>query len=152
MEPRAKLFGRPIHQMLVPIPVGLLLTAPLFDLVWALSGHSGIGAASYFNIWIGLASAAVVGLFGLIDLLGLPHESRVRRLAVLHGSGNLVVLGLFAVAALFRSDVPGHLPEPLSFGIELGAVALALVTTWLGSELVPTETDVIVVSRRGPIR
>ena len=32
MESRAKLFGHPIHQMLIPFPLGLLGTAVLFDL------------------------------------------------------------------------------------------------------------------------
>lgn len=33
MESKAKLLGHPIHQMLVPIPFGLLATAVIFDLI-----------------------------------------------------------------------------------------------------------------------
>ena len=35
----AKLFGHPIHQMLVPFPFGLLATAVVFDAVQLISGN-----------------------------------------------------------------------------------------------------------------
>src|SRR5256885_3617297 len=34
MEARAKLFGHPIHQMLIVFPLGLLATAFFFDIGW----------------------------------------------------------------------------------------------------------------------
>jgi uncharacterized membrane protein len=36
MESRAKLLGHSIHQMLIPFPLGLLLTtAAIFDIIYA---------------------------------------------------------------------------------------------------------------------
>src|ERR671913_1109753 len=39
MESRAKLFGHPIHQMLIVFPLGLLATAVVFDVVYLTSGN-----------------------------------------------------------------------------------------------------------------
>ena len=39
MESKAKLFGHPIHQMLIVFPLGLLATAILFDVLALASGN-----------------------------------------------------------------------------------------------------------------
>ena len=39
MESRAKLFGHPIHPMLIPFPLGLLATSLVFDVVHRLTGN-----------------------------------------------------------------------------------------------------------------
>ncbi len=33
MESRAKILGHPIHQMLIPFPLGLLATGVVFDII-----------------------------------------------------------------------------------------------------------------------
>jgi uncharacterized membrane protein len=38
MESRAKLFGHPIHPILIPFPLGLLTTSVVFDVVYILTG------------------------------------------------------------------------------------------------------------------
>jgi uncharacterized membrane protein len=39
MESRAKLFGHPIHQMLIVFPLGLLAMALIFDAIHLASGN-----------------------------------------------------------------------------------------------------------------
>ena len=39
MESRAKLFGHPIHPMLIPFPLGLLATSLVFDIIHFLTGN-----------------------------------------------------------------------------------------------------------------
>ena len=58
MESRAKLFGHPIHQMLVPIPFGLLAMAVIFDLL-ALALADGYW--SEIAYWM-MAAGVVTGL------------------------------------------------------------------------------------------
>jgi uncharacterized membrane protein len=42
MESKAKLFGHPIHQILIVFPLGLLATAVIFDVIYLLQVmHSG---------------------------------------------------------------------------------------------------------------
>ena len=47
MESRAKLFGNPIHQMLIAFPIGLLGMAAIFDLLHLLGGFTNLGNAAY---------------------------------------------------------------------------------------------------------
>ena len=52
-----------------------------------------------------------------------------------HGLGNVVVLTLFLVSALLRADLPTDAPA-LAYVCSFAGAALALVTAWLGGELV----------------
>jgi uncharacterized membrane protein len=135
MESRAKLLGHPVHQMLIVFPLGLLATSLVFDLIHLGTGNQRLADVAYWMILSGVIGALVAAVFGLIDFLAIPRGTRARRIGTLHGGGNLVVTLLFAASWLLRIDTPtdpGALPVVLS---ALGA-GLALVTGWLGGELV----------------
>jgi uncharacterized membrane protein len=74
-------------------------------------------------------------LFGLIDWLAIPARTRAKRIGLWHGAGNVVVVALFVVSWLLRLPTPRN-PGPLAFIFSLVGVGLALVTSWLGGELV----------------
>ena len=65
MESRAKLFGHPIHQMLIVFPLGLLATALLFDVVQLATGNGFWSELSYWMIAAGVISGLVAAPFGL---------------------------------------------------------------------------------------
>ncbi len=46
MESRVKLFGHPIHPMLIPFPLGLFTTSVFFDVVYLCSRPTGSGRRS----------------------------------------------------------------------------------------------------------
>lgn len=50
MEARVKIFGHPIHQMLIVLPLGSLTAAVLFDVVHLLSGGEQWAVVSYWLI------------------------------------------------------------------------------------------------------
>src|SRR5829696_7659575 len=106
MESRAKLFGHPIHPMLIPFPLGLLGTALLFDLIDAWGGSEALGQAAHYMIAAGIVSGLLAAVFGAIDWLAIPGGTRAKRIATMHGLGNVVVVALFAVAWLLRNDDP----------------------------------------------
>jgi uncharacterized membrane protein len=54
----------------------------------------------------------------------------------MHGSGNVVVVVLFAISWLLRSGQHGHVPTALAFIVALLGALLATATGWLGGELV----------------
>jgi uncharacterized membrane protein len=83
----------------------------------------------------GILSGLLAAPFGLIDWLGLPGGTRAKRIGLLHGGGNVVVLLLFALSWFLRRDLPSA-PGGLEVGLSVIAVLLALVTGWLGGELV----------------
>lgn len=60
MESRAKLFGHPIHPMLIPFPLGLLPTSVLFDVVYLLTGNGKWAEISFWMIAVGVDRKSVV--------------------------------------------------------------------------------------------
>ncbi|HEU0035946.1 MAG TPA: DUF2231 domain-containing protein [Kofleriaceae bacterium] len=135
MESRAKLFGHPIHQMLIVFPLGLLATSFVFDIVYLVTANARWADIAFWMIASGIIGGLAAAIFGLVDWLAIPKGTRAKRIGALHGIGNVVVVGLFAASWALRYlgvGVPGVAPIVLS-GL---AVALALVTGWLGGELV----------------
>lgn len=135
MEARAKLFGHPIHQMLIVFPLGLLATAVIFDVIALFTGNSHWAEIAYWMIAAGIIGGLAAALFGLIDFLGIPGATRAKRIGLLHGGGNLIVVLLFVGSWLLRRDDP-LAPETLALVLSFAGAGLALVTGWLGGELV----------------
>ena len=135
MRAKARLFGHPIHQMLIVFPLGLLGTSLLFDILHVATGGDHWAQVSYFMIAAGIVSGLIAAPFGLIDWLSIPSDTRAKRIGLLHGGGNVVVLLLFAISWFLRRDLP-IAPGGLEIGLSALAVGLALVTGWLGGELV----------------
>jgi uncharacterized membrane protein len=135
MESRAKLLGHPIHQMLIVLPLGLLTMAVLFDLYALLVGNSGWFAITYWMIAAGVVTGLLAALFGFIDWLAIPANTRAKRIGAVHGLGNVIVVVFFALSWLMRTDGP---VQPASYALILSFVAgaLAMFTGWLGGELV----------------
>jgi uncharacterized membrane protein len=135
MESKAKLFGHPIHQMLIVFPLGLLATSFVFDIVFLVTGSGRFADISFWMIASGVIGGLLAAVFGLIDWLAIPKGTRANFIGALHGLGNVVVVGLFAVSWLLRYDIPTA-PEAAAVVVSGVAVTLALVTGWLGGELV----------------
>jgi uncharacterized membrane protein len=136
MESRAKFLGHPVHPMLIVYPVGLLSAAVIFDLLYLVTGNEQLATFSFWAIAAGLVGGLAAALFGLVDWLAIRGGTRAKRLGMYHGLGNLVVVGLFALSFLMRTDDPTYLPDTTPLLLGLLGVALAVVTAWLGGELV----------------
>jgi uncharacterized membrane protein len=135
MKARAKIFGHPVHQMLIVFPLGLLATSLIFDIVYKATDNGRWADIAFVMIASGIVGGLLAAVFGLVDWLAIPSGTRAKRIGALHGLGNVVVVGLFAVSWLLRYDAPIYVgAAPLVLSI-LG-VSLALVTGWLGGELV----------------
>jgi uncharacterized membrane protein len=135
MESRVKLFGHSVHQQLIVFPLGLLATAVIFDLLTWATGVYRWRAAAYPMIGAGVLTGALAAIFGLMDWTRVPRRTRARRIGALHGLGNAVVLILFGASFVLRSDNPTEPPAPAQLCSYCGG-ALALLTGWLGGELV----------------
>lgn len=130
-----KLFGHPIHPMLIVFPLGLLATAVAFDIVGLVSGDPTWYLISYWMIAAGIVGGLLAAVFGVIDWVGIPSNTRAKSIGLLHGGGNVVVVLLFIVSWFLR-PTPISVPTTLAFFCSFVGVALALVTGWLGGELV----------------
>ncbi|MDP8904990.1 MAG: DUF2231 domain-containing protein [Chloroflexota bacterium] len=136
MESRFKVLGHPVHPMLIVFPLGLLSIAVVFDVFYLVSGNNVFAEVAYWNIVAGVVGGLAAALFGLIDWLAIPSGTRAKRLGLVHGIGNLIIVLLFAGSWLLRLQNPAYAPDLVPFLLGLVGVALALVTAWLGGELV----------------
>ncbi|MFL6195686.1 MAG: DUF2231 domain-containing protein, partial [Thermoanaerobaculia bacterium] len=121
--------------MLIVFPLGLLATSLFFDIAHLSSGNTLWATIAYYLIGVGIVSGLIAAVFGLIDWLSIPAGTRAKRIGLLHGGGNVVVVLLFVGSWLLRRDAPGD-PEGTAVFLSTVAVLLALVTGWLGGELV----------------
>jgi uncharacterized membrane protein len=134
MDSRAKLFGHPIHQMLIVFPLGLLGGSVIFDLIHMARDSSWSLAASHM-IEVGIIAGLVAAVFGLIDWLAIPSGTRAKAIGAWHAIGNVVVLLFFAASwYLRRNDLAN--PTSTAYALSFIGFALSGVTGWLGGELV----------------
>lgn len=135
MQTRAKLFGHPVHQMLIVFPLGGLGAGILFDIVGLVSGGGRWHDIAYWVMLFGIISGLLAAVFGLIDWLGIPGGTRAKRVGAWHGGGNVLVVALFALSLLLRWP---NTEQPPAFAVLLSFLGFGLagVTGWLGGELV----------------
>jgi uncharacterized membrane protein len=136
MTGRARLFGHQIHPMLVVFPIGLFVSAIVFDIIYFVTDNPRFAFVGYWNIAGGLIGGLLAAVFGLVDFLGIPRNTRAWRVGLAHGLGNLAVVALFAVAWALRRPDALHLPITTAFTLQIVGIGLAVVTGWLGGELV----------------
>jgi len=78
--------------------------AAIFDLIYLGTGNGELAMASYWMIAAGVIAGLLAAVFGLWDWLGIPGGTRAKSVGLLHGVGNVVVVGLFIVAWLTRMN------------------------------------------------
>ena len=136
MESRTKLFGHPIHPMLIVFPLGLLATAVIFDIIYLATRNPVLATVSFYMITAGAAGGLLAAIFGFIDWMALPNGSRAKNIGLWHGIGNVVIVVLFAVSWLLRGGNVNFVPDMLALILSFAGVGLALITAWIGGELV----------------
>lgn len=136
MESKVKLLGHPVHPMLIVLPLGLLLAAVVFDIVHLIGGDDVFSSIAFWNIGLGIVGGLLAAVFGLLDWLHIPGGTRAKRIGLMHGGGNVVVVTLFAISWLIRLGGEGYEPSPVAYVFSFAGLALAGVTAWLGGELV----------------
>jgi uncharacterized membrane protein len=136
MEARIKLFGHPVHQMLIVLPLGILTGAVIFDVVHLLAGGAQWALIAYCLIPVGVAGGLLAALFGFADWTRIPRATRAKRVGALHGAGNVVVVLLFLVSWLLRRGPGITDPGAAAVALSLAGGGLSMLTGWLGGELV----------------
>ena len=134
MSKTTKAFGHPIHQMLIVFPLGLFATSVIFDILYFSRHNVNFGIASYYMAASGIVGAILAATFGLTDWLNIPSNTRAKSVGLWHGAGNLVITLLFLASWYLRR--PMLVPDSTTLVLSLIGVLLALVTAWLGGELV----------------
>lgn len=133
-----RLFGHPVHPMLVAFPIALLALTPIWDGL-ACAGVMAAGAGhtlAYYSEVAGLISAGLAIVAGFADLMKIPQaESASAKAALIHAGLALGMVSLFGAAFALRGGL-GATPGTLVLALEaLGALGLG-ATGWFGGELV----------------
>lgn len=136
MESRLKLLGHPVHPMLVMFPLGLFVTAVVFDFADIVGGPTLLGEVAYWNIIAGLIGGVLAAVAGLVDYVYIPGGTRAKRVATAHALINVAVMVVFAVSWLVRMGAENRAAGGGLFVLELLALAGGGVSAWLGGELV----------------
>ena len=121
--------------MLIVFPLGLLATAVVFDVLYLTVGTPEFVTVSYWMIAAGLVGGVIAAIPGVIDWAAIPVNTRAKGVGLAHGVGNVVVILLFLASWMLRRVADGD-PGTAAYLFSFGGVALALVTGWLGGELV----------------
>jgi uncharacterized membrane protein len=135
MESKAKFAGHPVHPMLIVFPLGLLATAVIFDIVYLVSSNSRWTLVAYYMVGAGVIGGLAAAVFGWLDWFAIPSGTRAKRIGLLHGVGNVIVLALFILSWVLRRDNP-EVPPTGAIVAGLVGFVLAAFTGWLGGELV----------------
>ncbi len=136
MESKVKLFGHPVHPMFVVYPIGLFSVAAIFDILFLAFGSAALPTVSFYIIAAGVVGGLLAAIFGFIDWLALPGNSRAKRIGGWHGLGNFVIVVFFAISWFIRGGTANFVPNSLALLLSFVGVGLALITAWIGGELV----------------
>jgi uncharacterized membrane protein len=135
MESKVKLAGHPVHPMLIVFPLGLLYTAVVFDIIYLVTGAVRWTEVAYYLIGAGVIGGLAAAIPGTLDWWAIPRRTRAKRVGLIHGVGNVVVVTLFALSWLLRRPDPSQPPTGAIVAGVLGVVLIS-ATAWLGGELV----------------
>ncbi len=135
MESKFKAAGHAVHPMLIVFPLGLLATASIFDGIRAATGEREWSEVAHYMIGAGVISGLVAAVPGTVDYFAIAQKTRAKRIGFWHGIGNVVITGLFGASWFLRRRRPGR-PSNTAIALSTTGTTLALVTAWLGGELI----------------
>lgn len=134
MRTPAQIAGHPVHPMLVTLPIGMWVFSLVADLIALRSGSPQTWhAAALYTMIGGIVGGLAAAVPGLIDLLSLRDEA-IKGTAIKHMGLNLTIVVLYVINAWTR--LQGAVSPNVSLGLSIIAIALLLVSGWLGGKMV----------------
>jgi uncharacterized membrane protein len=139
MGSRASIGGHPIHPMLIPFPIGLLVFSFVADLIYLWRGNPiWRDYVAFYTMLGGIIGAAAAAIPGLIDWAAMTDRATVQ-VANWHARVIVVTLLIFIADFYLRTSSGvawiGDLPM-LPIGLSaVGVIGLA-IAGWLGGQLV----------------
>ena len=138
MRSKVAIAGHPLHPMLVPLPIGLLVGSVLADIAFLATGREQMWYdIAFWALIAGVVTALVAALAGLGDYLGVAVQTDARGMATAHMLINVSAVVLFAVSIMLRLDngaFDGGDFTP-AFLLSLVGVGALAVSGWLGGEM-----------------
>lgn len=139
MASRASVAGHPIHPMLIPFPIGLLVFSIIADLIYLWRGNPvWENYVAFYSLLAGIIGAAAAAVPGLIDWATLTDRTVVK-VANWHARVNIATLLIFIASFYLRTKSGATWIAGMpSLPIVVSAVGIIGLTIagWLGGELV----------------
>ena len=136
MRSTANIGGHPIHPMLIPLPIGLLIAAFVCDLAYWGTGNAFWANVAFWALIGGVLTALFAALFGFADFFG---DRTIRQMsdAWQHMIGNLiaVVLAIISLYLRYRGGIEAAV-FPWGIATSFLVVLVLGFTGWKGGELV----------------
>lgn len=135
----AKVWGHPIHIMLVHFPAALLPVSFAFDLLGFLLRRQDLVMTGFYTLSAGLWLGVLAALFGLIDFFRIPESNtEARKKGMLHMILNIIWMSAFGVIWALKMK---HYPdiEPASAGgliVSAVLIIMLLFSNHLGGDLI----------------
>ena len=103
-----KLFGHPVHLMLIHFPAALFPMELILYFAYFQSGNTSFATASFYSMWGGVAFGWLAVLTGFIDLIKIKDNQAAAKVkALVHGTINATVLTVYSVFAyMLYKDYP----------------------------------------------
>jgi len=141
MQSVAKVFGHPIHPMLVGFPAALYTATLAAYLAYAVGSDPFWFRVGFAANVAGIATAVLAAVPGFFDwLFAIPGKSEAKGVANRHVGLNLAALGAFTANAWIFDGYWDLPPDSIGLGIALAAAGVGLTSAagWLGWTLVET--------------
>lgn len=132
---RMRIFGHPLHPMLIHFPVAALMALAATDIAYFVSSDPFWARAGLWLAGVGAAGGWLSGIIGLIDIATVPN---IRRLVTgwCHAALAVMLLSLASCNWLLRIDAAERLILPWGLGVSFLSVLLIAATGFLGGRLV----------------
>jgi uncharacterized membrane protein len=131
----ARIGGRPIHPMLVPVPIVCFTATLLTDIAYWRTANMQWANMSAWFLDVGLIVAIFVVIAGLVDFFG-DRRIRALRQVWVHGLGNglALILSIWNAFVHTRDAYTSVVPTGLILSVLV--VLILAVTVWNGWSMV----------------
>jgi len=139
MPSRASFGGHPIHPMLIPFPIGLLVFSFIADLIFLWRGNPAWkDYVAFYTMLGGIIGGVAAAIPGLIDWMTLTDRATVK-VANWHARVNIITLLIFIASFYLRTSggaawIPSMPVLPVLLSI-VGVIGLSIAGS-LGGQLV----------------
>jgi uncharacterized membrane protein len=97
--------------MLIPLPLGMFLSTPIFDIVYLLTDDLQYATVSSFIAVLGAVGGVAAAATGAFHYKNIAKGTHAKHVGTVHVIGNDIAIHLFALSAFLRSPQRRHLPD-----------------------------------------
>lgn len=134
-----KVFGHPMHMILIHFPTALLPMDVLLSFFAYYNNDTGLLPAAFFCMIAGVLAGIVAIITGIIDLLLIRKDKKAAiATAVIHGFTNTILLLLFGIFAYrgWQHYPEMNMPQMATLIIKAVSIIILFVGNFLGGKLI----------------